>query len=217
MLNLHVDRRMSKQTRRSCWVLPTVITVPHVATAKGQPAGSPTASHSPGGNGAEICWDHPEFQQSLGICDPLENNPSMISINFLWFLKKFYFPSFYPIVFPVYPISVPSQGPQPPGSSCNPSRPFHVTAFAAFNVSAALGVDAALELRRELRAEALRGSAVAEVVRGCMAHAAGGWWLGGKAWVVVWFCKVGYIIWLVEWLWLLNYCYNYIYIYLARC
>jgi hypothetical protein len=42
-----------------------------------------------------------------------------------------------------------------------------------------LGVDAALELRRELRAEALRGSAVAEVVRGCMAHAAalgaGGW------------------------------------------
>ena len=127
--------------------------------------------------------------------------------------------SFYPMVFPVYPISVPSQGPQPPGSSCNPSRPFHVTAFAAFSVSAALGVDAALELRRELRAEALRGSAVAEVVRGCMAHAAGGWWLGGKAWVVVWFCKVGYIIWLVEWLWLLNYCYNYlyIYIYLARC
>ena len=104
MLNLHFDRRMSEQTRRSCWVLPTVITVPHVATAKGQPAGSPTASHSPDGNGAEICWDHPEFQQSLGVCDLLENKPSMISINFLWFLKKFYFT-------PLFFLFTPSQSP----------------------------------------------------------------------------------------------------------
>lgn len=71
--------------------------------------------------------------------------------------------------------------PPSPLGSCSPSRPFHVAALepsAAPRPSAALGVDAALELRRELRAEALRGAADV----GCMAHAegrgrSGGWWL----------------------------------------